>query len=273
MARASKLWPQWDVQQDNLTFLCEHVTRERYNEIGRYFTTKQFRKVERALSAPESFGLLDKLRQAVYFYLIETTPSTSKEKVLRDLEKRKRSRTLEKLIEETKKYQEFLDENYRHFLSLYSLTPKYESPNEREKSLQEYRPFEELRERLADFHWTLQIHQKRLSVSQKKGRKQGAEWDVFLWSVAWIWETVRGEPTRSGKRFTRGENTPFGTPILNFVKESLALIGVLGISEEGLESALRRYYDRGRTHVMNDLLRFGFCRAGNYNHAELSEWS
>jgi hypothetical protein len=269
MARSSKVWPKWDVQKNNMPFM--YISRERYDEIGKHFTDEQFRKVEKALGAPRAYNLQDKMHQAVYLYLEVTTPTPSGKTVLRDQEKRKRSRTFDKLIEETQKFQEFLDENYHNFLSLYSSTPKYESPDEREKSLQKYLPFEELRECLADFQWSLQIHKKRLSENSPKGRKQGAEWDIFLWSVAWIWETVRGEPLRSGRRFALGENTPFGTPILNFVKESLALIGIHAMSEEGIESALRRYYDKGRSFVVNDLSRFGFCRAGNYRRAEWSE--
>lgn len=265
MARSSKVWPKWDIQKDNLPFMCPYITRKRYEEIGKHFTTRQFRMVEKALGAPDGYDLLDKMRHAAYYY-IDWNSSLNEmldEKGLgevgniRRLPKQKRRKIFKALIKGSEDYLNFLERYHYEFVELFMMDRRFLGQEQRDHILREVIPFAEMRGYVEALIASVKRNYERLENEIRPGRKN-AEWDVFFWSIAVIYETVFGKrPT-----IPRRDDMPYGQ-FLEFARESLRLIGRY-VSDEGIWSALRRYNATARERIMNDNLNeFAYFRSGS----------
>ncbi|OPY93344.1 MAG: hypothetical protein A4E73_00201 [Syntrophaceae bacterium PtaU1.Bin231] len=243
MARSNRVWPKWDEQKKLLRGVdAFFIDPDKYAEIGKHFTAGQFRKVEEAIKAPTDYPLLDKMRQAACVYL-----SVDKERhalLLRGLagdmhymRKRKRDKYAQTLIDTVQNFSTFLEKKSFHLgqLSDYELI----------EALQGY------------VHYLAKIMKaghKQLSDRIKPGQKY-AEWHLFLWAIALIYETVRGKRPAIPRYSETSRVNPgelYGD-FLKFAQESLCLIGmnVSNVSDEGIRSVLRKYY-RKRTSIMKD---------------------
>lgn len=240
MKRSSKIWPKWEVQKKLIRSVdALFIDPVEYAKIGKYFTKEQFRKVEEALKAPADYPLPDKMRQAACVYL-----SVDKERralLLRGLAgdlhympKRKRDKYVKELITTVQEFSKFLDRKSFHLGQLSS-----------------FDLIDDLKNNINGIVGLLNRGHKLLSTRIKPGQKY-AEWHLFLWSIALLFNTVHSRRPTIPRYSDTSRKSPgelYG-PFLEFARESLYLIG-WNVSNEGIRSALRVYY-RKRAQIMKD---------------------
>ena len=181
MARSSKVWPKWDVQKHRIRKVdALFIDPVKYADIGKHFNVEQFREVEAALKAPAEYALLDKMREAVCVYL-----SADKERraqlsggLAGDLHyfpKKRRDKYVQELITTMQEFSNFLDEKSLHLATL--------SDFDLIKTLQDH---------VCRITEIMKRGHEQLSDQNKAGQKY-AEWHIFLWAIALIFETVHAK--------------------------------------------------------------------------------
>jgi len=233
MGRATGVWPTYK-STDRISFSdLPELSPERYAEIGKHFTARQFRNVEDALGAPAGFSLLWKMQRAVYLYQTIEAGRAGEIGFLRHMPKRKRENTVATLLKKTESYLSFVNEYYKPILELSS------------------------QNRLA----ALQLHliglmkdaaEKRAAIEAEiSPGAPFAAWQVYLWAIAATYETVHGRGSAkipwATKAFDRGDDDfatgkPYG-PFLSYAQECLSLVNVQ-LSDEAIRSGLRNYAKR-----------------------------
>lgn len=240
MARTSRIWPRWEAQKKRLrsvdTFFIDPAE---YAKIGEHFTRDQFKKVEQALKAPADYPLLDKMRHAACLYL-----SVDKEQralILKGLTgdlhympKRKRDKYIKELVSTVQEFSDFLDKRSFHLGQLSS-----------------FELIDDCRKFINGLIGLFNRGHELLSARIKPGQKY-AEWHIFFYALALIYETVHGKRPAIPRYSDTSRVNPgklYGD-FLDFTQKSLCLIGE-SVSDEGIRSELRKYY-RKRNRIKSD---------------------
>jgi hypothetical protein len=242
MGRAKAVWPAYKSKERISYSDLPELSPERYAEIGKHFTARQFRNVEDALGAPAGFSLLWKMQRAVYLYQTIEAGRAGEIGFLRHMPKRKRENTVATLLKKTESYLSFVNEYYKPILELSS------------------------QNRLA----ALQLHliglmkdaaEKRAAIEAEiSPGAPFAAWQVYLWAIAATYETVHGRGSAkipwATKAFDRGDDDfatgkPYG-PFLSYAQECLSLVNVQ-LSDEAIRSGLRNYAKRREAIMQSEL--------------------
>ncbi len=226
MGRAKAVWPAYKSKERISYSDLPELSPERYAEIGKHFTARQFRNVEDALGAPAGFELLSKMRRAVCLYHSIEAARAGEIGFLRHMPNRKRDNTVATLLKNTESYLSFVNTNFKPILELSSRSR-----------------LDALRLHLIGLMKDAAEKQAVIEAEIHPGRAFAA-WQVYLWAIALIYETVHGKratiPRRFNARLDNGK--PYG-PFLSFTRECLSLVNIQ-LGDEAIRSGLRNYAKR-----------------------------
>lgn len=230
MGKAKAVWPKY-TSKDRISYSdLPELSPERYAEIGKHFTGRQFRNVEDALDAPAGFELLSKMRRAVCLYHSIEAARAGEIGFLRFMPKTKRYKTVTAVLKKTESFLAFVKDNFKPILDL--------SSQNRLDALQLH---------LTGFLADATRKHAEIEAEVSPGRPFAA-WQVYLWAIATIYETVHGRGSAKipwlAKAFDRGnDNYATGKPyglFLCFARECLGLVNVQ-LSDEAIRSGLRNF--------------------------------
>lgn len=234
MGREKALWPAYK-SKDRISYSdLPEFSPERYAEIGKHFTVRQFRNVEDALGAPAGFNLLSKMRRAVYLYHFTEAARASEIGLLRYLPKNKRVKTVATLLKNTESYLAFIFTNEKAFLALSS-----------------QRRVEALQLNLIGFIEDAKRKHAALEAEIDPGRVFAA-WQIYFGAIALIYEAAHDQRAKIHRKDVKLLYGPF----LEFARECLTLIG-LSMSDENIRSALRKF-EKKREQIMQSPIYASF---------------
>lgn len=242
MGRAKAVWPAYKSKERISYSDLPELSPERYAEIGKHFTARQFRNVEGALDAPAGFPLLWKMRRAVYLYHFTEAMRAGEIASLRYMPKSKRDKTVATLLKNTESYLSFVNANFKPILDLSSQNR-----------------LEALRLHLIGLMHDAAEKHAAIEAEISPGRAFAA-WQVYLWAIALIYETAHGKRATIPRRFNaRVDNGKPHGPFLRYARECLSIVNVQ-LSDEAIRSGFRNYAKR-REAIMQSPL-YSCFRAG-----------
>ncbi len=242
MSKAKTVWPKYTSKERVSYSDLPDLSPARYAEISKHFTARNFRNVENALDAPAGFSLLWKLQRAAYLYQTIEAARAGEIGFVRYMPKSKRYKTFATLLKKTESYLSFVNENYIPILELSSQNR-----------------LDALRGHLIGL--MKDASEKHAAIEAEIGPGAPfAAWQVYLWAIATIYETVHGRGSAkipwATKAFDRGDDDfatgkPYGS-FLSYAQECLSLVNVQ-LGDEAIRSGFRNYVKR-RDAVMQSPL-------------------